>query len=124
MTRARTTYNDDTKAAVMAALLAGQSITAVAKEYKVPSGTVSRWRADASEIIKEERAKKSTPIDVLLYEYLQANLAVLKKQTDVFSDEEWLKKQDASSVAVLHGVLADKAIRLLEAAHAADESED
>lgn len=124
MTRARTTYNDDTKAAVMAALLAGQSITAVAKEYKVPKGTVGRWRADAAEIIETERTQKSTPIDVLLYEYLQANLAALKKQTDVFSDEEWLKKQDASSVAVLHGVLADKAIRLLEAAHAAGESED
>lgn len=124
MTRPRTTYGDDIKAAVMAALLTGQSISAVAKEYKVPSGTVSRWRADASEIIKEERAKKTTPIDVLLFEYLQANLTALKKQTDVFSDEEWLKRQDASSVAVLHGVLADKAVRLLEAAGRADESED
>lgn len=115
MTRARTTYTDQTRAQVMAALLAGQSVSAVASEYKVPRGTISRWRAQASEIIEAERAQKSTSIDVLLREYLEANLTALREQTKVFSDERWLKKQDASEVAVLHGVLADKAVRLLEA---------
>ena len=40
----RTTYDDTIKAAVMAALLAGQSINSVAKEYQIPKGTVSGWR--------------------------------------------------------------------------------
>ena len=99
----------------MAALLAGQSVSAVASEYKVPRGTIARWRAAAADIIETERAQKSTSIDELLRGYLEANLTALREQTKVFSDERWLKKQDASEVAVLHGVLADKAVRLLEA---------
>ena len=99
----------------MAALLAGQSVSVVARDYKVPRGTISRWRAQASEIIEAERAQKSTSIDVLLREYLEANLKALREQTKVFSNEQWLKRQDASAVAVLHGVLADKAVRILEA---------
>jgi len=38
---AKTTYSPETKAAVMAALLEGQSVCKVAKEYSIPKGTVS-----------------------------------------------------------------------------------
>ena len=35
-----------------------------------------------------------------------------------FGDPEWLKKQSAGELAVLHGVAVDKGIRLLEALEA------
>jgi transposase-like protein len=38
-------YDESTKAAVMGALLAGQSISSVAREYQIPKGTVSEWKA-------------------------------------------------------------------------------
>ena len=38
-------YSDEIKAAVMASLLAGQSISNVASEYKIPEGTVKGWSA-------------------------------------------------------------------------------
>ncbi len=34
---------------------------------------------------------------------------------EFFRDEDWLYKQDASELTVLHGVVSDKTIRLLEA---------
>lgn len=110
---ARQSYSDETKAAAVAALLAGQSISSVAKEYKIPKGTVAAWKAreNPSDLHTEKRER----IGSLLIEYLETNLKALKKQAEVFSDEAWLKKQSASDAAVLHGVMTDKAVRLLEA---------
>ena len=48
-------------------------------------------------------------------EYLKGSLHTLQEQARFFADAEWLRKQDAADVAVLHGVLTDKVVRLLEA---------
>lgn len=118
-----TEYSRETQAAVMAALLTGQSIPSVAKEYNVPRGTVYGWRRRIGEVAQESAAPDATQkgeIGGLLLGYLTAALKTLKVQVEFFSDKQWLGKQDASEVAVLHGVLADKTIRLLEALSAND----
>lgn len=114
MAKRRREYTDETKAAVMAALLSGQSVTHVAREYKVPVGTVRSWRsrmANPEPVASEKREA----IGDLLVEYVEANLRTLKEQSEVFRNRLWLEKQDASQLAVLHGVIADKTVRLLEA---------
>jgi transposase-like protein len=112
---ARREYDDETKAAVMAALLTGQSINAVAREYKIPKATVSSWRERNLQSVAANATQKGTPIDDLLSGYLKENLRTLRAQAEFFREETWLKQQEASQLAVLHGVLSDKAIRLLEA---------
>lgn len=111
-------HDDVKKAAVIAALLAGQSITEVATQYDVPVGTVKSWahrmRADKeSLLVTEDRAAK---IGDLVFDNLEA---MLKAQnailTHVSTEKEWLKKQDASDLAVLVGVIADKTFRILDA---------
>jgi hypothetical protein len=106
-------YSDETKAAVMAALLAGQSISYVAKEYDIPAGTVKSWRARS--MVAPVATEKKAEIGDLVLRYLHANLTALEAQAIVFSDPDWLEKQEADQAAVLHGVMTDKAIRLLEA---------
>ena len=114
-------YSPDLKAKVVAALLEGQSVTSVAKEYKIPKGTVSGWKSRIAEPSLESAGstesgtQKSNKIGDLVTEYLEANLEALREQTRVFSDPKWLRTQDASSLAVLHGVMTDKAVRLIEA---------
>lgn len=103
-------HNPEIRAAAMSALLAGESTVAVAREFDVPATTVSRWRKQA-----REEAGLSDDISELLTEYLAENLRTLSVQTVVFSDPEWLGQQTAADVAILHGVLADKSYRLLEA---------
>lgn len=114
------------KAQAMAALLQGQSVSSVAKEYKVPKGTVSGWKTQAFNQVNgvaDKATQKKEIIGDLLISYISSSLETLQKQVKAFSNEEWLKKQSASEVAVLHGVIADKAIRLLEAlAGEAEES--
>jgi len=117
----RSKYDDDTKAAVMAALLEGQSIRSVAEEYDIPRGTVGGWARKAREQgVSGVSDTKKEEIGELLTEYLAQNLKTLQKQAEQFGDEEWLQKQDAAEVATLHGVMTDKAVRLLEALSAND----
>lgn len=114
----RRTYSDETKAAAMAALLQGQSVSEVAREYKIPKGTISGWKRKAHEEVGSGVAGNATQkeaIGELLIQYLHANLTALRKQSDVFADPGWLKEQGAQELAVLHGVMTDKAVRLLEA---------
>lgn len=114
----RATYSDETKAAVMAALLAGQSISAVAREYGLPKGTVGGWKQQAlreAQPTASQAAAKRERIGGLIVDYLEQALETLRAQARTFADESWLRKQDASELAVLHGVLADKTIRILEA---------
>lgn len=117
-------YSDQIKAQALASLLAGQSFAEVARALGVPLGTLKSWKqrnpdatdravfmdaVDASDAsIKRER------IGVLLMNYSIASLEALIAQQKVFSSEEWLRKQSASEVAILHGVGFDKVIRLLE----------
>ena len=104
-------YSDETRAVVVAALLQGQSAGSVASEYHIPETTVRYWRDNSSKILHP----KKEIIGDLILEYLIANLETLKIQAEMFRKETWLNRQSASEAAVLHGVMTDKAIRLLEA---------
>jgi hypothetical protein len=116
----RQQYGDEIKATVLAAMMAGQSLNSVAREYKIPKSTLSRWK---NETVPLNGTQKRS-IGELIESYLRANLETLQTQAEFFADEEWLVKQDASSLAVLHGVMTDKAIRLLEAMSKNAEGEE
>lgn len=116
----RREYDEATKAAVMAALLTGQSISSVAKQYKIPKGTVSSWRNQAANGVATVSTQKKEETGDLLWDYLRASLKTLKVQAEHFGDKDWLKQQSAADLAVLHGVSVDKAIRLLEAVTSAE----
>jgi hypothetical protein len=104
----------------MAALMAGQSIGEVAGEYRLPETTVREWAKGQSFV--EVRAKKERDFDELIGGYLEDILVTLSLQARAVRDETWIKQQPASEIAVLHGVLADKAFRLLTARAAAEEA--
>jgi transposase-like protein len=122
---ARQSYSEETKAAVLAALLTGQAISKVAEEYNIPEGTIKGWKsrqANGNPVVKVVEEKKER-IGELLIEYIALSLETLQKQVVTFGDKKWLKEQEASQVAVLHGVIADKTIRLLEALSGPEEDE-
>jgi transposase-like protein len=114
-------HSDETKAQAMAALLTGQGVAEVAKVYKLPETTIREW-LKMPEFV-EVRNKKRDRIGELLGEYVECNLVTLKAQSEFFRKEAWLSRQAASELAVLHGVLADKTIRILEAAEVSSDSE-
>jgi hypothetical protein len=50
----------------------------------------------------------------MVYDYMLASLATLRKQAEVASDASYIRRQRAGELATLHGVMADKSLRLLE----------
>lgn len=121
-----TEYSEHIKAQALAALLAGQTPAQVAATFGIPVGTLRSWksRQRGGDGVAAVATQKKERIGELLLEYLEEGLTTLREQQKVFRDANWLKEQSASEAAVLHGVIADKTIRLLEAlADTGDEEE-
>lgn len=115
--------NDETRAAIMAALLTGQGVSEIAAKYKVHASIVSRMKMQLPrEKLQEVAIESAERFTELLSRYLAVNLKTLEAQADLAGDRKWLEKQSGDTVAVLHGVFADKAFRLFEALAAATES--
>lgn len=108
-------HPDETKAKVIAALLAGCGVVEIARELDLPHQSVTNYKKELSDDrLSEIRRKKGERIDDLVYDYLLQNLETLRTQSKVVSDESYIHKQPAGEMATLHGVIADKTVRLLE----------
>lgn len=111
-------YSEQLKAQALAALLAGQSFSEVSRALQIPVGTLKSWKQrDIAGVDAPDASTATTKkerIGSLLLDYLVTTLETLKAQQVVFADPTWLKQQSAENAAILHGVLADKTIRLLE----------
>ena len=102
----------------MAALVTGRAVAEVAREFQVPTSTISRWKTRVPSIVGMEDAEGVTPqseVAALLLDYLRSGLGTVIAQHAVMQDQEYLQRQSASELAILHGVLIDKLVRLLEA---------
>ena len=107
---------DATRAAIIAALLAGQSVTQVATEFKINKSVVSRLRATRPPLeLQQVATQKEESLERLVLEYVSTNLRTLKTQSEVVGRPEYIEAQPASEIAVLHGVIADKTFRILSA---------
>jgi transposase-like protein len=110
-------HPDEIRARVVAALLAGCGVMEIAREMNLPHNTISQYRSKIPENqLDELRRKKGARIDDLVYDYLVQNLETLRAQSKAVSDEGYIQKQPAGELATLHGVMADKTVRLLEVA--------
>ena len=100
----------------MAALLSGQSVTEVAAQFNLGKATVSRWRSTISlERLEQIGTEKTENLERLLMNYVRQNLKTLTAQSEVAGRASYIEKQPASELAVLHGVMADKTVRILAA---------
>lgn len=120
MAKQHGSYTDEQKAAALAdALVIGQS--AAAAKYGIPRSTLATWQTRYE--LRQTSTLKKESLGTLAAAYLEANLQALTAQAYVASDPDYIKQQPASDLAVLHGVMADKSIRLLEALHAGQQAQ-
>lgn len=108
--------NEEARALVMAALLSGLGVNEVARQYQLPKSTVSRIRAELGPRLEQVGTEVRASLDDLLLNALSANLNAQARIAEAVSEPTYITQQPASSVADLYETLADKAIRLLEAA--------
>lgn len=113
---ANRSYDQTTKSSVMAALLEGQSVSAVAKEYDIPKGTVSNWKRSTLPGVQANRTQKDNDdVGELLMVLLRTNIESLIAISRTTQEPDWIKKQDAAELATFFGVKHDKVVRLIDA---------
>jgi len=117
-------YTPEVKAAVMAALLSGQSGASISKEFGIPRGTIAAWRARKVQPMVEGVASSATQkqqdqINVLLLELVIAQLKSQIALADHSANKVWLMQQDASALGVFLGIENDKVFRLVQALNSA-----
>jgi transposase-like protein len=109
------------RAAVLTSLLSGSSVRETARVNKLSERTVRLWwtqaglNPNAGAIGKEVALEKKAGLGELVGEYLSETLTTLGVQARHFRDPGWLAEQSAGDLAILHGVLNDKAVRILGA---------
>lgn len=120
-------HDDSVRASALAALLEGQGVCEVAKNYKLPESTVRDIKKSIdSEKFAEVRAKKEESLAELIETHLRNSLLAAANIANQTNNANWLEKQDAEKLGVFYGILTDKAVRILEAAESAktDNSEN
>lgn len=118
-------HSDETRAAVMAALLTGQGVSEVARGLNLPKATVSRIKNEiSSERLEQVGTQREERLIDLVMDYVSTNLRTLKAQSIEAGRAGYIQKQTASELAVLHGVLADKTVRILAALEPIEEASE
>jgi hypothetical protein len=121
------THDPETRAAVLASLLSGASIADISRRLKIPDTTIARWRDQAGIGPKAPKDphwigdEKKRDLGELVGDYLNDILISLRAQAIHTRDKEWLDRQNAHDLAILHGTLNDKAVRLLAALRVEDD---
>jgi transposase-like protein len=109
-------HPESKRARVLAALLLGSGVMEISRELDLPESSVRNYkRTLTSEQLAEVNARKGQRLDDLVFDYLQENLTTLRAQSKLLRDESYVTQQPAGEMATLHGVMADKTVRLLEA---------
>jgi transposase-like protein len=104
-------HSPETRAQSVAAVLAGASVAATARQYGLSKQTVSRWVNETGGT--HQRARDPETIGDLIYDLIIVHLEAVSAQLQAVSRPEWLEKQTATDVAQLLGAERDTLIRLL-----------
>lgn len=118
--------DDSTRAAVMGALLEGQGVSQIARDLKLAKSTVSRIKNQIlPEQLEQVGTEKRDKITALIEAHLETSLTCANELAKkAATNQKWFFKQSAGEIAVLYGVLSDKAIRILEAIEPDEEAND
>lgn len=114
-------HDRELRASVLASLLSGSSVADIARKTKIPDTTIARWRDQAGIGPKAPKDphwigdETKQDLGERVGSYLDDILVSLRAQAIHTRDKDWLDRQNAHDLAILHGVFADKAIRLLGA---------
>src|SRR5437588_6112514 len=96
------------RASAEALLLAGHQQWDVCEITKLPQRTVSHIAARLGDRLALVGLKKQESDAELLMNYFRGVLRAMTAQTEVFSDPEWCRSQDADKLGIAHGILGDK----------------
>ena len=114
------TISVDIKAQAVGDLVLGMSAREVGRKYGVDEKSVRNWRDRYLPEPQKSAMSAQNNVDVgaLIAAYISDGITTLAAQARHFRNPDWLAAQNAKDLAINHGVLADKLIRVLAALRA------
>jgi hypothetical protein len=101
---------------VLVDLLTGHGVCGVAVRHGLSKSVVSRWKAEIPAVeLEQVGTKKREQFADAVSGCVTANLESLTAQARAASDPDWIRQQSAKDLAMLHGVMFDKSLRILGA---------
>jgi len=97
-------------------VLAGESVSAVARSLDVGTATIRLWRAQAG-----GDPQKSPDYTKMVLAHLERAFVALDHILDQAAEPGWLAKQSADHLATFYGVVFDKQARVLAALRTPDD---
>lgn len=117
-------HSEETRSAVLAALVAGESASRVSRQFSVSRTTVLTWRDQAGIGATPVRPERREAINERVIALLDQILDTLRAQAAAFNDPAWLKEHTPTEAGTLWGILADKAIYLGSTLEAPGDEDD
>ena len=99
-------------AAAQAALLLGQPVGTVAAQYGLPHSLVGQW---AVTVGTAQAVGRRDRLSDMIMIYIEQEFKSLLSISIATSDDRWIRKQDASSLANYIAVKSDRLLMLLQA---------
>jgi len=101
------------RAEAVAAVLAGQALTEVARRYGLSKQTVNEWVQADPRTVRTDHQARAAQITDRLFDILNVHLDTLSAQLQAATRPAWLEKQSAAELAALVAVERDTTLRLL-----------
>lgn len=114
--------SEETKNAVIGALLAGISVTETARRYQLPQSTVSRIKTEVPLKLDEVGLETRDELDDVIVTHLRVQLAGMNRIAKQADREKWIDQQSAGSLAELYEKMSNHSLQLLEAASAVENA--
>lgn len=108
-------HSVETRAAAVAAVLAGESLASVSRRTGIARSTLVKWRSSVLGDTPVISQQKKEAIGEQLYALLEDSITYLRFEVRATQDEAWIRSQSADALAIYHGVVFDKAVRLAAA---------
>lgn len=105
-------YPAEVRTRVVAEILAGESITAVAKRNKIPVATAKGWWAEDRPVEPTSVRTRERMVEQL-YDTAYECFDGVRATAKLLQDPDWTRTQTASGLAELVAVLSDRSIRML-----------
>jgi transposase-like protein len=111
------------RAQVVAAVLAGESISEVARRFGVDKSSVIRWAA-AMQPVEPTVARTREALSELIWDAVAETLKSLIARAAVTGQADWIEKQSAADLAQLGATEWDRIIRMVSGFRPVDDEPD
>jgi transposase-like protein len=106
-------YQLEVKAVCLAAVLAGQSLSEVARRHQVNKGTVSRWLAEVRPPRVQQPVIDADRLAERIFALIDKHIEAIQAQITAASAPQWVSRQTGAELAALLREEQNGLIRLL-----------